>query len=125
MPSDEPAPLSCAAARSSLPSEDPEEPGLPDEFHDLQPQLLTLTCRSDCYAPQQIFTGTALNLYYDVRHPLWHKRPDWFVAAGVPRLYDEVDLRLSYVVWQDRSESTSRRGVAFTWNYQRRFGRKH
>jgi hypothetical protein len=23
-----------------LPSEDPEEPGLPDEFHDLQPQLL-------------------------------------------------------------------------------------
>lgn len=23
-----------------LPSEDAEEPGLPDEFHDLQPQLL-------------------------------------------------------------------------------------
>ena len=67
-----------------LPSEDPEEPGLPDEFHDIQPQLLTLTCRSGCYAPQQMFTGTDLNLYYDVRHPLWHKRPDWFVAAGVP-----------------------------------------
>jgi hypothetical protein len=28
-----------------LPSEDPEEPGLPDEFHDLQPQLLSLTFR--------------------------------------------------------------------------------
>jgi hypothetical protein len=26
-----------------LPSEDPESPGLPDEFHDLQPQLLSLT----------------------------------------------------------------------------------
>jgi hypothetical protein len=26
-----------------LPSEDPEEPGLPDEFHDLQPQLLSRT----------------------------------------------------------------------------------
>ncbi len=28
-----------------LPSEDPEEPGLPDEFHDLQPQLLSRTLR--------------------------------------------------------------------------------
>ena len=64
-----------------LPSEDPEEPGLPDEFHDLQPQLLTLTCRSRCCEPSQMFTGTDINLYYDVRHPLWHKRPDWFVAV--------------------------------------------
>lgn len=28
-----------------LPSEDPEETGLPDEFHDLQPQLLSATLR--------------------------------------------------------------------------------
>ncbi len=42
----------------NLPSEDPEEPGLPDEFHDLQPQLLTLTCRSRCYPPSQMFTET-------------------------------------------------------------------
>ena len=26
-----------------LPSEDPEEPGLPDEFHDFQPHLLRKT----------------------------------------------------------------------------------
>lgn len=84
-----------------LPSEDPKEPGLPDEFHDLQPQLLTLTCSSRHYPPQQMFTGSDLNLYYDVRHPLWYKRPDWFLAVGVPRLYDEVDLRLSYVLWQE------------------------
>jgi len=84
-----------------LPSEDPEEPGLPDEFHDLQPQLLTLTCRSHRCPEQQMFTGTDINLYYDVRHPRWHKRPDWFVVVGVPRLYDQVDLRLSYVVWQE------------------------
>ncbi|MBV8882527.1 MAG: Uma2 family endonuclease [Chroococcidiopsidaceae cyanobacterium CP_BM_RX_35] len=84
-----------------LASEDPQEPGLPDEFHDLQPQLLTLTCRSRHCPSQQMFTGTDINLYYDVRHPLWHKRPDWFVAVGVPRLYDEVDLRLSYVIWQE------------------------
>ena len=28
-----------------LKSEDPEEPGLPDEFHDLQPELLRITFR--------------------------------------------------------------------------------
>jgi Uma2 family endonuclease len=84
-----------------LPSEDPEEPGLPDVFHDLQPQLLSATLRLRTYPADQVFTGTDLNLYYDVRHSLWHKRPDWFLVLGVPRLYDEVDLRASYVVWQE------------------------
>lgn len=84
-----------------LPSEDPEEPGLPDEFHDLQPQLLSATFRLQDYLANQIFTGTDLNLYYDVNHPLWHKRPDWFAVIGVPRLYENRDLRLSYVVWQE------------------------
>lgn len=84
-----------------LPSEDPEEPGLPDEFHDLQPQLLSATLRLSNYAADQIFTGTDINLYYDIRHPLWHQRPDWFLAVGVPRLYDGTDLRLSYVIWQE------------------------
>jgi Uma2 family endonuclease len=84
-----------------LPSEDPEEPGLPDEFHDLQPQLLSQTLRLVDYAADRIFTGTDLNLYYDVRHPLWHKRPDWFLVLDVPRLYEEQDLRSSYVIWQE------------------------
>lgn len=92
-----------------LPSEDPNEPGLPDvrvsaskdEYHYLQPQLLSATFRlSDC-AADQIFTAGDLNLYYDVRHPLWYKRPDWFAVVGVSRLYDEQDLRLSYVMWQE------------------------
>ncbi len=48
-----------------LPSEDPEEPGLPDEFHDLQPQLLSATLRLSNYAADQIFTGTDINFYYD------------------------------------------------------------
>ncbi|WP_390630105.1 Uma2 family endonuclease [Leptothermofonsia sichuanensis] len=84
-----------------LPGEDPEEPGLPDEFHALQPQLLSATLRLSRYPADQIFTGTDLNLYYDIRHPLWHKRPDWFLVLGVPRLYEGTDLRLSYVLWQE------------------------
>ncbi|MBD2461148.1 Uma2 family endonuclease [Oscillatoria sp. FACHB-1407] len=84
-----------------LPSEDPNEPGLPDEYHYLQPQLLSATFRLSDYAADQIFTAGDLNIYYDVRHPLWHKRPDWFAVVGVPRLYDQQDLRLSYVMWQE------------------------
>ncbi|WP_448283964.1 Uma2 family endonuclease [Phormidesmis priestleyi] len=84
-----------------LPSEDPEEPGLPDEFHDLQPQLLSRTLRLVDYVSDRIFTGSDLNLYYDVRHTQWHKRPDWFLVLDVPRLYDGTDMRSSYVVWQE------------------------
>lgn len=84
-----------------LPSEDPREPGLPDEFHALQPQLLSRTLRLINYTKDRIFTGSDLNLYYDVRHPLWHKRPDWFLVLDVPRLYEETDLRSSFVVWQE------------------------
>jgi len=84
-----------------LPSEDPEEPGLPDEFHDLQPQLLTLAFRPPNYQASEIFSGTDMNLYYDVQHTLWHKRPDWFGVVGVPRLYNRSELRMSYVTWQE------------------------
>lgn len=84
-----------------LPSEDPEEPGLPDEFHDYQPQLLRDTFRPPRYVPDHFFVATDMNLYYTVHHPLWHKRPDWFAVLGVPRLYDGHDLRMSYVLWQE------------------------
>lgn len=84
-----------------LPSEDPEEPGLPDEFHDLQPQLLSRTLHLTQYSRSNCFTASDLNLYYDVKHPLWHKRPDWFLVVDVPRLYDGHDLRRSYVIWQE------------------------
>ncbi|MBK1719500.1 hypothetical protein CKO27_17930 [Thiocystis violacea] len=84
-----------------LPSEDPEEPGLPDEFHLLQLELLRLTFRPPGYPDDEVFTASDLNLYYDLRHPRWYKRPDWFCVLGVPRLYDGQDLRLSYVIWQE------------------------
>ena len=84
-----------------LPSEDPQEPGLPDEFHDLQPQLLSRTLSLAGYDQEHCFTASDLNLYYNVRHPLWYKRLDWFLVVDVPRLYDQRDLRRSYVLWQE------------------------
>jgi Uma2 family endonuclease len=84
-----------------LPSEDPEEPGLPDEFHDFQPQLLRETCQSPLHAFESMFIGTDLNLYYDVHHPRWHKRPDWFLVLGAARASQQRDLRWSYVIWQE------------------------
>ena len=84
-----------------LKSEDPLEPGLPDEYHLLQPQLLGYTFRPANYPEDEIFVASDLNLYYNVRHSLWYKRPDWFAVVGVPRLYEQRELRLSYVVWQE------------------------
>jgi Uma2 family endonuclease len=84
-----------------LPSENPEEPGLPDQFHIFQPRLLDETFRPPNYPPDQILVASDLNLYYDPRHTLWYKRPDWYAVVGVPRLYEQRDLRLSYVVWQE------------------------
>ncbi|HEY9874695.1 MAG TPA: Uma2 family endonuclease [Candidatus Obscuribacterales bacterium] len=85
-----------------LPSEDPEEPGLPDEFHLYQPQLLRETFQPPQWQQDEVFSGADLNLYYDLRHPGWYKRPDWFGVVGVPRLYDGRELRLSYVIWQEQ-----------------------
>lgn len=47
----------------NLPSEDPEEPGLPDEFHLLQPELLRQTFRPPSYETDKFFTASDLNLY--------------------------------------------------------------
>ena len=91
----------CLPTMYDLKSEDPEEPGLPDEFHDLQPQLLRDTFHPPTYPVDRVFVASDMNLYYDVHHPLWYKRPDWFAVVGNSRLYEEKDLRLSYVIWQE------------------------
>jgi Uma2 family endonuclease len=46
-----------------LPSVDSEEPGLPDEFHDFQPLLLTFTSPPPTHPPEQIFSAGDLNFY--------------------------------------------------------------
>ncbi len=84
-----------------LQSEDIEESGLPDQFHLLQPRLLDETFHPPGYPQERIFVASDLNLYYDPHHTLWYKRPDWFAVLGVPSLYEQRDLRLSYVVWQE------------------------
>ena len=85
-----------------LPSENPEDSGLPDTFHFFQAELLNNTFSPSKYSQDEIFSAIDLNLYYDVTHTNWYKRPDWFASVGVSRLYQEKDLRLSYVVWQER-----------------------
>ena len=85
-----------------LPSEDPEEPGLPDEFHDLQPHLLAQTCQLPDRPRTDYFIAKDLNLYYDREHPQWYKRPDWFLVLGARPSENLQELRLSYVIWQER-----------------------
>jgi Uma2 family endonuclease len=84
-----------------LKSEDPGDPGLPDVFHDIQPQLLRETFCPPSYTKDNIFVATDLNLYYDLNHLQWYKRPDWFAVLGIPHLYESRVLRLSYVQWQE------------------------
>ncbi|NEO38622.1 MAG: Uma2 family endonuclease [Moorea sp. SIOASIH] len=84
-----------------LPSEDPEEPGLPDEFHIWQPQLCSETFRPPNYESERVFVASDLNLYYDPNHTAWYKRPDWFAVVGISRFYQGRELRMSYVIWQE------------------------
>ncbi|MDY6937120.1 MAG: Uma2 family endonuclease [Cyanobacteriota bacterium] len=84
-----------------LPSEAVEEAGLPDEFHLWQAELSSATFCPPNYPNDRIVVASDLNLYYDPRNPNWYKRPDWFAVVGIPRLYEERDLRLSYVIWQE------------------------
>ncbi|WP_333128587.1 Uma2 family endonuclease [Microcoleus sp. Pol11C3] len=85
-----------------LPSEDPDELGFPDEYHCYQPSLLRQTFQPVNVDLDEVFVGIDLNLYYDLRHSNWYKRPDWFAVLGGPRLYEGENLRLSYVMWQEQ-----------------------
>ncbi|MBH8572602.1 Uma2 family endonuclease [Nostocaceae cyanobacterium CENA369] len=84
-----------------LPSELVGESGLPDEFHCIQADLLSETCQPPNYSSEEILVASDLNLYYDPRHTLWYKRPDWYMVLGIPNADRQQDLRLSYVIWQE------------------------
>ena len=84
-----------------LPSEEVGEPGLPDEYHPLQAQLLRLTFQPSTYPSERVFSAMDMNIYYDENNTKRYKRPDWFGVVGVPRFHQERDLRKSYVIWQE------------------------
>lgn len=102
VPESQPASTESLPTMYDLPSESPEEPGLPDEFHGWQARLLSDTCCPPTYPTNRVFTAIDLNLYYDANHLNWYKRPDWFLVVDVPKFYQEQDLRLSYVIWQEQ-----------------------
>lgn len=84
-----------------LPSELIEDAGLPDQYHLWQAELLEQTFTPPNFPTDRVLVASDLNLYYDPRHPMWFKRPDWFAVLDVDRLYEQRDSRLSYVVWQE------------------------
>lgn len=85
-----------------LPSEEVGQPGLPDEYHLRQAQLLTETFHPGTHGPEQRFTASDMNLYYDPQNTGWNKRPDWLAVVGVRSLYHGHSLRRSYVLWDER-----------------------
>jgi Uma2 family endonuclease len=86
-----------------LPSETPEDPGMPDQYHIWQSDLLTRTFRPPEYPEERILVATDLNLYYDPKNTSWYKRPDWYAVLDVPHLYANYDPRLSFVVWDEKA----------------------
>lgn len=84
-----------------LPSEEVGEPGLPDEYHPLQAQLLRLTFQPSTYPAERVFSAMDMNIYYDEDNTRRYKRPDWFGVVGVPRFHNGRELRKSYLTWQE------------------------
>jgi Uma2 family endonuclease len=83
-----------------LPDEEVGQPGMPDIFHIWQPRLLDETFHPPGYEPEEIFTASDLNLYYNVRDFSQNKCPDWFAVVGLPK-GQKSELRWSYVMWQE------------------------
>ncbi len=81
-----------------LPDEEVGQPGMPDIFHVWQARLLDETFRPPNYEPDEIFTASDLNLYYNVHDFSQCKRPDWFAVVGLPK---SEEMRLSYLIWQE------------------------
>ena len=95
------SPLETMPTMYDLPSELIGESGLPDEFHCIQADLLTETCKPVGYLPEEILLASDLNLYYDPRHTQWYKRPDWYMVLGIKRAKNQQELRMSYLIWQE------------------------
>ncbi len=96
-----PIPKNVLPTMYDLPSEHPEDSGLPDLYHLWQSRCLEYTFRPSNYPIELVFVASDLNLYFDVHHTQWYKRPDWFGVVGIDRFYQTQELRKSYVIWQE------------------------
>ncbi len=84
-----------------LPSEFIEDCQLPDDIHPPQCNLLKepLLPIVESRGIDDWLIATELNIHYHQSEPLWHKRPDWFLAVGVS---PERDKRKSYLTWKEQ-----------------------
>lgn len=57
------APKELLPTMYDLPSENPQEPGMPDVFHLMQPSLLTETFCPPNYEPDQIFVAIVTSIF--------------------------------------------------------------
>ena len=83
-----------------LPSEYIEEEGA-TMYQLVQARLLDETCKPPDYYPNKLLIASRLFIYYDLAHPKWYIKPDWFLVIGVDFLYQKTALRESYVMWQE------------------------
>ncbi len=96
-----PSPKEVLPTMYDLPDEEEDQPGMPDIFHVWQARLLDETFRPPNYEPEEIFTASDLNIYYNVHDFSQCKRPDWFAVVGLPKPGKKPEMRLSYVIWQE------------------------
>ena len=96
-----PAPRPNRPTMYDLPFEEVGEPGMPDDFHVQQGNLLAETFRPPAFWPDRCCSAVDMYLYYDQKHTGWYKRPDWFGVVGVPSQYAGHDMRYSYVTWDE------------------------
>jgi Uma2 family endonuclease len=90
-------PTLCLPSSEELP--DSDDTPVDNELQDLIPGLLKSILAWYWQDRWDWFFGVDMGIYYDPDQPAIV--PDGFLSLGIPRLIDE-DLRLSYVLWEER-----------------------
>lgn len=94
-------PLMCLPSSEELP--DSDDTPVDNELQDLIPGLLKAILAIVWQDRMDWFFGVDMGVYYDPEQPAIV--PDGFLSLGVARFIDE-DLRLSYVLWEERTVPT-------------------
>jgi Uma2 family endonuclease len=94
-------PWACLPSSEELP--DSDDKPVDNELQDLIPGLLKAVLAWIWRDRWDWFFGVDMGIYYDPDQPAIV--PDGFLSLGVPRAIDE-DLRLSYVLWEERKIPT-------------------